>query len=173
MADLVQIDSQPMTTSRKVAARFGKTPSVVNRSIKALLKTETDGCNFAPVEYRDAKGEMRTEYQISKDGFCLLAMGFTGADALKWKRSFIKAFNRMAEEIAAAARVPSVTGTLYQQALTAEKAEALSFQAASDAAKIMRARKDVKPVLVQQVEMMREAVQLCLVLGLTKLPEIA
>jgi Rha family phage regulatory protein len=172
LSDVSDVNGVPMTTSRLVAARFGKTPSVVNRAIRALLETETDACNFALAEYRDTKGEMRPEYLISKDGFCLLAMGFTGKDALAWKRAYIKAFNAMAEQIAAASRVPSIGSSLYDQALSAEKAEALSFQAASDAAKIMRARKDVKPVLVQQLEMMREAVQLCFALGLTKLPDI-
>ena len=173
--DLTTIDGQPMTTSRNVAARFRKQHKNVLQSIKRIeaQQTEFSRLNFQPVEYTDNKGEMRPEYRITRDGFALLAMSFTGDEAMTWKIVYINAFNRMAEEIARAAHVPSITGTLYQQALTAEKAEALSFQAASDAAKIMRARKDVKPVLVQQVEMMREAVQLCLVLGLTKLPEIS
>lgn len=75
-ADLVQIDSQPMTTSRKVAARFGKTPSVVNRSIKALLKTVPDEfgrLNFQITQYRDAKGEMRTEFLMTDHGASVLA----------------------------------------------------------------------------------------------------
>jgi Rha family phage regulatory protein len=173
--DLTTIDGQPMTTSRKVAARFKKAHKTVLRSIKRIeaAQPEFSRLNFVPRDYVDERGKSQPEYLMTRDGFALLAMGFTGDAAMSWKIVYINAFNRMAEEIAKAAHVPSITGTLYQQALTAEKAEALSFQAASDAAKIMRARKDVKPVLVQQVEMMREAVQLCLVLGLTKLPEIS
>ena len=172
IADLTAIDGQPMTTSRKVAARFKKQHKDVLRSIRLLAEEEEGVRDFAPTTYADSQGKIQPEYLISKDGFCLLAMGFTGADALSWKRHYIKAFNAMAEQIAEAARVPAVPGTVYAQALSAEKAEALSFRAASDAAKIMRARKEVKPILVQQLEMMREAVQLCLMLGLTKLPDV-
>lgn len=174
--DLVEIDGQPMTTSRKVAARFGKDHAKVLRSIASImigLPDEFSQANFGLASYADAQGKQRKEYTMSKDGFSLLAMGFTGSAAMEWKIAYIGAFNGMAAQIAMAAHVPSVTGTLYQQALTAEKAEALSFRAASDAAKIMRTRREVKPVLVQQLEMMREAVQLCLMLGLKELPEIA
>ena len=179
LADLIEIDGQPMTDSLKVAKRFGKDHSKVLRSIREIRRTQPEfhAANFGELidHVEVGKGAMRprTIFSMTKDGFVFLSMGFTGKEAAAFKIAYINAFNRMAEEIARAAHVPSVTGTLYQQALTAEKAEALSFQAASDAAKIMRARKDVKPVLVQQVEMMREAVQLCLVLGLTKLPEIS
>lgn len=172
LSDVSDVNGVPMTTSRLVAARFGKTPSAVNRAIRALLETETDACNFAPAEYRDAKGEMRREFLISKDGFCLLAMGFTGADALTWKRAFLKAFNRMAEEIAKAAHVPTVPLTLHEQALKLHAEAKTSETLASIYGKGLRKRRDDKPVFAQQITMMREALQLCIALGLPGLPEI-
>lgn len=51
--------------------------------------------NFHPVTYRDAKGETRPMYLLTRDGFTLLAMGFTGARALQFKVAYINAFNRM------------------------------------------------------------------------------
>lgn len=34
-------------------------------------------------------------YYLTRDGFSLLAMGFTGKKALQWKMAFLKAFNEM------------------------------------------------------------------------------
>lgn len=55
--------------------------------------------NFAPVEYKDAKGEMRPAYRITRDGFAFLAMGFTGKKAAAWKEKFLEAFNAMEAEL--------------------------------------------------------------------------
>ena len=41
--------------------------------------------NFASVKYTDKKGEKRLAYNITKDGFTFLAMGFTGKEAAKFK----------------------------------------------------------------------------------------
>lgn len=52
--------------------------------------------------YRDASGELVTKQTsrvshcvMSKDGFMLLAMGFTGKKALQFKMAYIRAFNAM------------------------------------------------------------------------------
>lgn len=50
---------------------------------------------FAKTSYRDSGGRKRPLYLMNRDGFSLLAMGFTGKDALRWKLEFIKAFNAM------------------------------------------------------------------------------
>lgn len=55
-----------------------------------------------------------------------------------------------------------IPADLYTRALAAEKAEAVSAKRASDAAKLLRRRRDDKPVLLQQVALMRDMVQLCL-----------
>ena len=172
LSDVSDVNGVPMTTSRLVAARFGKTPSAVNRAIRALLETETDACNFAPAEYRDAKGEMRREFLISKDGFCLLAMGFTGKDALAWKRAYIKAFNAMAEEIARAAHVPAVPLTLHEQAMKLHGESETSKSLASIYGRGLRKRRDEKPVFERQLAKLERAMQLCLMLGLDGLPDV-
>ena len=51
--------------------------------------------NFAPVGYKDAKGEIRPAYRLTRDGFAFLAMGFTGKKAAAWKERFLEAFNTM------------------------------------------------------------------------------
>lgn len=51
--------------------------------------------NFQPVTLPDGKGEKRPAYLLTRDGFTLLAMGFTGAKAVQFKVAYINAFNRM------------------------------------------------------------------------------
>jgi phage regulator Rha-like protein len=60
-----------------------------------LCPYDFDQRNFARVEYKDRKGQMRPEYLLSRDGFAVLAMGFTGARALMFKLAYIKAFNAL------------------------------------------------------------------------------
>lgn len=109
--DFITADGDRLTTdSRKVAAVFGKRHDDVLKKIKALLDLlpEDDRLrNFALVTetmtYRDASGAVVTKATsrvtrcvMTKDGFTLLAMGFTGKKALQFKLAYIEAFNTMA-----------------------------------------------------------------------------
>lgn len=107
--DLVTINEnrQPVTTSLKIAEVFGKRHRDVLRAIK-LLKCSSDfnARNFALVEYRDEKGEKRTCYDITRDGWTFLVMGFTGAKAAEWKEKYIAAFNAMEQALKSQVPVP-------------------------------------------------------------------
>ena len=46
------------------------------------------GLNFQPGSYKDAQNQERPEYLITRDGFTLLVMGFTGDKAMQWKNFF-------------------------------------------------------------------------------------
>jgi len=87
------------TTSLLVAEKFEKLHKNVLRDIERIIKTCPDhrfnGLNFEPVNYKDAKGETRPMYNLTRDGFTMLAMGFTGQKAFLWKIAYINAFNRM------------------------------------------------------------------------------
>lgn len=54
---------------------------------------------FAESEYIDSWNRKQPMYHITKDGFMLLVMGFTGGEALKWKLGFIEAFNKGREAL--------------------------------------------------------------------------
>lgn len=95
------IDGQPTTTSRDIAETFGKRHTDVLERIRKLeCSKEFNERNFPRVEYIDAKGETRTEYRITRDGFAFLCMGFTGAKAAVWKERYIHTFNKMADKLA-------------------------------------------------------------------------
>ena len=67
-----------VVSSRDVARVFGKEHFHVLRDIQNLGCSESfNRRNFALVTYEDAKGEERPEYIITRDGFTILAMGFT------------------------------------------------------------------------------------------------
>ncbi len=90
------------TTSKNIADVFGKKHKDVLEAIRALdLPVEFNGRNFAPVEYRDAKGEKRPMIEMTRDGFTILVMGFTGPKAMKFKLAYIEAFNKMEQELSA------------------------------------------------------------------------
>lgn len=105
---------QITTTSMQIAEHFGKRHADVLRAIKNLLPelSEDHKRNFAfTVQTRaNPSGGAPISfpcYRITRDGFTLLAMGFTGKEALHWKLAYIDAFNRMEAEIhARAAALP-------------------------------------------------------------------
>ena len=109
---LVNLDQgRIFTTSRKVAVHFKKRHDNVLRDIEALLaeisllkfeEPNTIGrLNFEPSTYTDSRGKTYPEYHLSHDGFSLLAMGFTGKEALVWKLNFLAAFNAMESQLSA------------------------------------------------------------------------
>jgi Rha family phage regulatory protein len=94
------------TTSLLVAEKFDKLHKNVLQSIELTIEKCPDkdfnGLNFQPVNYIDAKGESRPMYNLTRDGFVMLAMGFTGSKAFLWKIAFINAFNRMEQLLSTA-----------------------------------------------------------------------
>ena len=81
----LRIDNERVVvSSRDVARVFEKNHQHVLRDIRELgCSEEFRLSNFGRVEYVDGKGEIRPEFLLSKDGFVLLAMGYTG-----WKKTF-------------------------------------------------------------------------------------
>lgn len=93
-------DNKSQTSSLNIAAVFGKNHKSVLRAIRNLECSEDFiRRNFAPVEYIDEKGESRPYYEMTKDGYSFLALGFTGKDAAEWKEKYIAKFNEHAEEV--------------------------------------------------------------------------
>ena len=90
-------DQQVKTDSLKVAEIFGKQHKNVLQKLESLdCSPEFNELNFQPVEYLDSKGESRPMYEMTKDGFIFLVMGFTGAAAARIKEAYINTFNQMA-----------------------------------------------------------------------------
>jgi Rha family phage regulatory protein len=72
---------------RAVADCFGKRHDNVQRDIDSLISTDPnlDGSShFQGGDYIDLKGETQRQFTMTRDGFMLLAMGFTGSEAVRW-----------------------------------------------------------------------------------------
>lgn len=90
-----------LASSLEVAENFKKAHDKVCRDIKNLLKSQPTelASEFIPTSYISDRGREYDSFEMTRDGFTLLAMGFTGAKALEWKLKYIKAFNLMEEKL--------------------------------------------------------------------------
>lgn len=93
------INGRPVTTSREIAEYFHKRHDHVTAKIESLECSEQFlTTNFSGVKF-EHRGNEYTEYQITRDGFAFLAMGFTGKKAARFKEDYITAFNKMEEQL--------------------------------------------------------------------------
>jgi Rha family phage regulatory protein len=97
---IIAVNEEPKTSSLKVAEAFGKRHGDVIRKVESLECSEDfSQRNFASAEYLDEQGKARKSYEITKDGFMFLVMGFTGKAAAQIKEAYINAFNWMAAQL--------------------------------------------------------------------------
>ena len=111
------------TTSRAIAEHFGKRHDHVLRDIEALLielaeieaedaglpisgessprESEFGRLNFEPISYLNEQGKKQPMYRITEEGFAILAMGYKGRKALRWKTKFLAAFRAMEAQLRA------------------------------------------------------------------------
>lgn len=93
-------NGRPMTFSYSVAEVFEKEHKNVLRDIDDLgCSAEFRRLNFEPTfrAVPGPNGATRQErcFEITKDGFTILAMGYTGAKAMQFKEAYIQRFNEM------------------------------------------------------------------------------
>lgn len=90
----------PVTTSLLVAEKFGKQHIHVLRDIDSLKKDVSNfGLMFFESTYSDSYGRPQRMYIMNRDGFTLLAMGFTGKKAMNFKLEYIQQFNQMERQL--------------------------------------------------------------------------
>lgn len=110
MSNLINISNNNgnlVVSSREIAVNFEKEHKNVIRDIENYVEMLKNGESsklsslFIESEYttKDANGVHYKEYLLTRDGFTLLAMGFTGSKALAWKLKYIEAFNKMEQMI--------------------------------------------------------------------------
>lgn len=97
MSNLVfRNNDQAVTSSVSISNNFNKRHDHVLRDVENLRK---DIPNFGEMFYEttepDSYGRPRRVYLMNRDGFTLLAMGFTGSKAMTFKMAYINEFNKM------------------------------------------------------------------------------
>lgn len=95
-------NDQAVTSSLIVAERFEKRHDAILRDIDNILEGSPQNCGDLFQESTYIHPQNKQEYRMfymTRDGFSLLAMGFTGTKALAFKLNFINAFNQMETEL--------------------------------------------------------------------------
>lgn len=120
LVEIKRISKTEMTvvSSLDVAETFEKRHSDVLRDIENLkCSDEFTQRNFALSSYKDSSGKSNKEYLITRDGFTILAMGYTGEKAMRFKESYIKQFNAM-EKALQGKLIEREKGIAVRQSLT-------------------------------------------------------
>jgi len=101
------------TTSRNIAQVFGKNHRDVLRDVKSLdIPQDFAERNFALCSYKGKNGQSYKMHNVTRDGFTLLAMGFTGKKAMQFKLGYIEAFNTMETELLKKYEQPALSSTI-------------------------------------------------------------
>lgn len=98
LVEVKRINKSEVTvvSSLDVSETFGKEHARVLRDIRELeCSKEFRLGNFAESYYVNSQNKRQPLYLISRDGFTLLVMGYTGEKAMRFKEAYIKQFNAM------------------------------------------------------------------------------
>ena len=123
---LTERDGKAVVSSRDIARVFEKEHRRVLQDIRTIAENDPVWGlhNFVQSYYTNEQNKSQPEYLITRDGFILLVMGYTGEKAMRFKKAYIAAFNEMESRFAP---------RNYKEALLAlvaaeEKKEALEVQ---------------------------------------------
>lgn len=83
-------NGEPVVSSREVAKNFGKEHKDVLKAINNLVAQNCAAKSMFHLSDFENRGKKYPMYLMNRDGFSLLAMGFTGKEALEWKLSTSK-----------------------------------------------------------------------------------
>nr|WP_249957082.1 Rha family phage regulatory protein [Escherichia coli] len=113
--EIAIVDGQAVTSSLAVANFFSKRHDDVLKKIRTLeCSASFTARNFSVSDYTDCTGRKLPCYQITRDGFAFLAMGFMGKRAAQFKEAYINAFNQMEKQLSN----PSVLSDVAHNAST-------------------------------------------------------
>lgn len=145
------------TDSRKVAIAFDKEHKHVMRDIRELFKEEPEFAksNFG-LCYENSNlqnGKPQPYYEMTKDGFIFLVMGFSGAKARKTKIAYIGAFNLMQGDI------NIINNGLIEQLMNRYAVERASQRMGSLGSLLMHKRKHDKKINYLEIAEIKAQIQ--------------
>lgn len=115
-----------LVSSRNVAEVFEKEHKNVLQDVRAVIAACSQDfarLNFQLGSYKDANNQERPEYLLTKDGFTMLAMGYTGVKAMQFKEAYINRFNEMATQL----KQGSISNKLKDTKLVLESKPDIAF----------------------------------------------
>jgi Rha family phage regulatory protein len=120
LVEVQKLNKEEVTvvSSLDVAETFEKEHYHVLRDIKELeCSEEFRLSNFGESSYRNSQNKKQPMYYMTRDGFTLLVMGYTGKKAMQFKEAYIKQFNAMEKQLKEKL-VERQKGIAVRQALT-------------------------------------------------------
>ena len=115
---IIQKVERSVVTSLDIAETFEKDHSKVLRDIRELeCSKDFRLSNFVQYSYVKLQGKKMPMYYMTRDGFTLVAMGYTGEKAMKFKEGYIRQFNEMEKILLGKIRERD-KGIAVRQALT-------------------------------------------------------
>jgi Rha family phage regulatory protein len=136
--------NQAVTDSLTVAEVFEKEHRRVMQDIRDLgCSEEFRQHNFVQSFYLNSQNKEMPMYQMNKKGFTLLAMSYTGKEAMKFKEAYIDQFEKMEEEL----KKPRVLSE-REQLVAAMK---LSIESAEEIASVKEEVKEVRGMVENQI----------------------
>lgn len=146
---VMAVQGKAITTSQRIADYFGKSHKNVLRKIRQTIEECPEDfarLNFELADFIDKNGESQPMFKLTKDGYMLVVMGFTGSAAMLIKVRYIQAFNWMAEQLTRWHEVGEEAQ--HRHALKVAKSEVK----ARVGSKLMNARKREKRLLALEFE---------------------
>jgi len=94
--NIITIEGKLTVSSMMVAEHFKKRHDNIIRTIKSLeIPQDFRLLNFEESSYINDQNKEQPAMNMTRDGFVLLVIGFTGKRAMEWKLKYIEAFNAM------------------------------------------------------------------------------
>ena len=147
------VNNQLVADSRQVAEVFKKEHRNVLRDIDRILGgmlnlEQTQQMFYETTYHNEQNGQDYKMYLMNRDGFSLLVMGFTGAEALEWKIKYINAYNEMEKKLQESSS-PALPN--FSDPVIAARAWADQYEARRKAEKTIEENKP-KVVLAESIE---------------------
>ncbi|HHV09961.1 MAG TPA: Rha family transcriptional regulator [Clostridiales bacterium] len=120
LVEIAKINKEEVTavSSLDVADTFEKNHDKVLRDIRELeCSEEFRLANFGESYYINSQNKKQPMYHMTRDGFTMLAFGYNGAKAMKFKEGYIKQFNAM-EKLLTSKLIEREKGIAVRQSLT-------------------------------------------------------
>lgn len=99
--EIVTVKGVAMTNSKNIADKFNKQHRQILDSIRRIMKDEPafGRANFCASSYTTDQNKVLDCFEMTRDGFSMVAMSLTGKEALNWKVKYINAFNAMEAQL--------------------------------------------------------------------------
>ena len=138
-----------VVTSRQISDDFEKEHRNVVRDIETLIANIGGAQNcadlFIEAEYQHPQNkQFYKEYLLTRDGFSLLVMGFTGSKALEWKLKYIEAFNKMEQALKNQTKPTCIEDVLIQSLHEMKEVKQTALEAKEEAQDVRNDFEDFK-----------------------------